>query len=153
MDILRIVYYIHGYYSDEINVCCFSSVTLVWALHDVIKRQFLHLYKMLPTYRHRRLTLKYHRTSDPPVWQCTCMTCSILTPSIDYLIQYHKFNSLLDIIVALLLCHANLIRSSGSGSAFVLNNNVNILTAYEAPHNVCMKWVSCWGHFICAGNV
>ena len=31
-------------WSDGVNFCCFICVTQWWALHVVIKRQFLHLY-------------------------------------------------------------------------------------------------------------
>ena len=40
MDIIRTLYYIQGALGDENIFCCFICVTLVWALHIVIKRQF-----------------------------------------------------------------------------------------------------------------
>jgi len=39
MDIIRTVYYIHGLWGDD-NIFAVLCVTLLWALHIVIKRQF-----------------------------------------------------------------------------------------------------------------
>jgi len=39
---MRTVFYIHGSWGDE-YFCCFICVTLLWALHIVIKQQFFYI--------------------------------------------------------------------------------------------------------------
>ena len=61
MDIIRTLYYIHGAWGDEniFAVLYCLCVSLLWALHIVIKQQFFYIYKKM---RCRYVEADYRQT-------------------------------------------------------------------------------------------